>query len=106
MGNKLLGKFGVGVYFTSDSTQSAFHSSEHNRYMLLCEVALGSFWTIHCPMQHLTYEEVKTFDYDSVYGLRNSEKYGGVECDQFVIYNVNQAVPLYLITYEREEINK
>lgn len=105
VGNKMLGKFGMGAYFTTDSTQSAIHSSEHNRYILLCEIALGAFWTIHCPMQHLNPQEIQMFGYDSVYGLRNSEKHGGVEHDQFVIYNIHQAVPLYLIVYEKEALS-
>lgn len=102
VGNRLVGKFGLGAYFTTDATQSAIHSSEHNRYLLLCEVALGTYWTIHCPMQHLNLDEVKAFKYDSVYGLRNSEKHGGVKNDHFIVYHHYQAVPLYLIEYEKK----
>eukprot|EP01126_Amoeba_proteus_P065780 TRINITY_DN9408_c0_g2_i1.p1 TRINITY_DN9408_c0_g2~~TRINITY_DN9408_c0_g2_i1.p1 ORF type:complete len:277 (+),score=32.78 TRINITY_DN9408_c0_g2_i1:560-1390(+) len=104
LGNKITGKFGKGIYFTSDSTTSVMHSGSHDGCILLCEIFLGRFWTIHCPMGFLTGEEVSHFGYDSVYGLRNSEKVGGVEFDQFVLYNGHQALPLYYIGYER--VNK
>jgi hypothetical protein len=104
VGNKILGKYGAGIYFTTDASQSAVHSSQQDRYILLCEIAIGDYWTIHCPMQNLTLAEVGSFGYDSVYGLRNSEKHGGVQHDQFVIYHIHQALPLYLISYEK--VNK
>jgi hypothetical protein len=53
-------------------------------------------------MNYLDFYEVSKLGYDSVYGLRNCKKdYGGSEHDEFVVYDVKQAIPIYLIEFEK-----
>jgi hypothetical protein len=54
-------------------------------------------------MNYLDHFEVSKLEYDSVYGLRNCKKdFGGSEHDEFVVYDANQAIPIYLIEIERK----
>jgi len=93
------GKFGTGVYFTSDATASAIRNINHN-FLLYCEVAIGKYWTVDCSMEHLNFQEVRSRGYDSVFGQRGTQYTGGTEFDEHVVFVPEQAVPVYLVEYE------
>lgn len=63
----LVGDFGYGVYFTSDSNASALHGGVLGKYLLYCEVWIGKPLEVTDIDPTLTYNELTDKGYDSVY---------------------------------------
>ena len=101
--------FGCGVYFATDSTKSAqqLYTKGSNR-LLLCEVVLGNQVTVEglsrTAKKHALSKHVKTSSkhrqfldvhlpkvrregFDSVYAQRGTRQQGGVEYDEFIVYD-------------------
>eukprot|EP01126_Amoeba_proteus_P064795 TRINITY_DN9111_c0_g1_i5.p1 TRINITY_DN9111_c0_g1~~TRINITY_DN9111_c0_g1_i5.p1 ORF type:complete len:271 (-),score=50.90 TRINITY_DN9111_c0_g1_i5:227-1039(-) len=98
-----LGSFGCGCYFTTNSNVGALHCGEVNSgHLLYCEVALGTFLATKKEINGLTAGELNEKGYESVYAGREFVSVDtGIEYEQFVIYHPFQAIPLYLIMFEK-----
>jgi hypothetical protein len=96
-----IGMFGKGIYFATDSSKSDNYAPKENNQdqtMLLCKIALGKVMTLTTACPFLTHDTVLK-EYDSVYAIRNSEATQGVKYDEYVIYHIDQILPLYIIKY-------
>ena len=115
--------FGQGVYFATDSSKSAQEMyTKGSNALLLCDVLLGRSCTIdglqsdhplkrHVKMTRHTksgprpfldvdLEKVRTAGFDSVCAPRDgSMATGGVKFDEYIVYDVNQALPKYIVHF-------
>eukprot|EP01089_Gocevia_fonbrunei_P021983 TRINITY_DN8714_c0_g1_i1.p1 TRINITY_DN8714_c0_g1~~TRINITY_DN8714_c0_g1_i1.p1 ORF type:complete len:447 (-),score=83.28 TRINITY_DN8714_c0_g1_i1:46-1290(-) len=96
------GMFGFGIYFATDSSKSDQYTNNSHQ-MLLCEVAVGHYWEVAQAYTELTYNDVLSRGYDSVYAPRGTKGTGGVKYDEFIVYHTDQAIPRYKITYITKE---
>jgi hypothetical protein len=98
------GMYGRGVYFATDSSKSAQYSTDQTK-ILLCEVALGKSMIVSTADHSLDFESVSALGFDSVYAPRNTKATSGVLFDEFVVYNKDQAIPRYCVTYTEEKLH-
>ncbi|KAH9314167.1 hypothetical protein KI387_022794, partial [Taxus chinensis] len=94
--------FGQGCYFATDSTKSAqqMYTKGSNK-LLLCEVNLGNTWTVQQPCKDMDLEKIRKKGYDSLFSKRNGNATGGTVYDEFVIYDVKQAIVRYIVHYKK-----
>ena len=52
-------------------------------------------------MKDMTAGKLKSEKYDSLFAKRNTKGGGGVLYDEYVVYNPNQALPRYIISYKK-----
>ncbi|GLJ13963.1 hypothetical protein SUGI_0223310 [Cryptomeria japonica] len=92
--------FGRGCYFATDSTKSAqkMYTKGSNK-LLLCEVNLGNTWTVQEPCKDMDLDKIKEKRYDSLFSKRKGNATGGTLYDEFVIYDVSQAIVRYIVHY-------
>jgi hypothetical protein len=111
--------FGQGVYFATDSSKSAqkMYTKDSN-CLLLCDVLLGKACKVEGlksehglveyvktstkkqrPYLDVDEEKVRTAGFDSVFAPRDTRDKGGVQFDEFVIYNPSQALPRYIVHF-------
>lgn len=112
--------FGQGVYFAIDSSKSAQEIyTKGSLRLLLCEVYLGKTCTIKGlakapgPLRphikqtnnrsHLDVNEaiMNSLGYHSVFAERGTRKDAGVKFDEYIVYNVYQAFPAYIVHFQR-----
>lgn len=113
--------FGCGVYFANDSTKSAQDIyTKGSKRLLLCDVVLGATLTVEglkdtakkhslsrCikvsskmrPYLDVHLPQVRNGGFDSVYAKRGTRENGGVEYDEFVIYDPRLALPKYIVHF-------
>eukprot|EP00933_Yihiella_yeosuensis_P034881 TRINITY_DN28382_c0_g1_i2.p1 TRINITY_DN28382_c0_g1~~TRINITY_DN28382_c0_g1_i2.p1 ORF type:complete len:684 (-),score=156.08 TRINITY_DN28382_c0_g1_i2:8-2059(-) len=93
--NGNLSRFGPGLYFSTGV--SSFKASGLGSHKLfLCEVALGKPMLVQSERSNLDTDALQRAGFDSVSAPRRSS----AECDDWVVYNAAQALPLFLLTYD------
>eukprot|EP01006_Ploeotia_vitrea_P026968 TRINITY_DN59872_c0_g1_i1.p1 TRINITY_DN59872_c0_g1~~TRINITY_DN59872_c0_g1_i1.p1 ORF type:complete len:689 (-),score=57.93 TRINITY_DN59872_c0_g1_i1:141-1964(-) len=92
------GMFGRGIYFASDSSKSAMFSTSGE--MLMCKVALGKYRVLDQADNSLTLHHIKSHGFDSVFAKPRSSRVGGVERDEYVVFDPDQCIPQYLIKFQ------
>lgn len=101
------GMFGQGIYFSSISSKSAQELyTKGSGQLLLCRVLKGKEHKARKAMNSLTKAKlVKNYKCDSVYaaGYNPEKKTGceGLKNDEFIVYDVNQALPEFVVTFQR-----
>ena len=92
--------FGYGIYFATDSSKSAqtMYTKGTNK-LLLCEVLVGKAKKVDRADYTLTKEKLKQEGFDSVFAPRGTQSTGGVLNDEFVVYDPDQALPRYIISF-------
>jgi len=94
--------FGRGIYFASDSSKSAQERyTKGSNMLLVCEVLLGKTKTVEKHCQDMTYAKLRAEGYDSLFAKRGTKETGGVLNDEFVVYNPKQAIPRYIVHYDK-----
>jgi hypothetical protein len=94
------GMFGQGIYFATDSSKSSqdiYTKGSHK--LLVCDVLIGNCKTVTSADHSLCQEKLRREHFDSVYAIRNSKSSGGVENDEFVIFDPRQAIVRYIVHY-------
>ncbi|XP_043851171.1 protein mono-ADP-ribosyltransferase PARP4 [Dromiciops gliroides] len=95
------GNLGSGIYF-SDSLSTGMKYSQPNkingtRFLVVCDVALGSCMNLH--KRNLSLTEPPQ-GYDSVHGIRRTEHIiSDFEDDEFVVYKTSQVKMKYLVNF-------
>ena len=95
------GMYGQGIYFATDSSKSAqeiYTKGSHK--LLLCDVLIGASKTVIKADPSLCLKTLQSQRFDSVYAARDSKGTGGVENDEYVIFNPHQAIVRYVIHYD------
>lgn len=114
--------FGCGIYFATDSTKSAqeLYTKGSNR-LLLCKVLLGRSVTVkglsthaevnpltrfikkarnnHRPYLDVDLNKIRGQHFDSVYAKAGTRDTGGVEYDEYIVYDAHSALPAYIVHY-------
>ena len=99
--------YGDGVYLASDSSKSAQEMyTKSSNMLLLCKAALGKCKTVTSACNHMTGAKLKKEGFDSLYAKRDSKRTGGVLFDEFVIFNPDRVLPVYIIHYNKSAIPK
>eukprot|EP00045_Choanoeca_perplexa_P019434 m.2836 g.2836 ORF g.2836 m.2836 type:complete len:1937 (-) comp4132_c0_seq1:121-5931(-) len=114
--------FGRGIYFASNSSKAAQEVyTKQSQKLLVCEVYLGKTCTIegmqadhalkrhqkpstsHPGKHYLDVDESKVarYGYQAVFGKRDTREAGGVMFDEYIVFNPAQAVPKYIVEFER-----
>lgn len=105
-GHRLM--FGRGVYFASDSSksaQAAYTGSDCT--LLVCDVLLGKQRPV-VTVAYDAHDEAKrrgSEGYDSVYAMPNSHRTGGVKFDEFIVFDPDQALPRFLVKFQRRPLS-
>ncbi|XP_072467757.1 protein mono-ADP-ribosyltransferase PARP4 isoform X2 [Notamacropus eugenii] len=95
------GNLGSGIYF-SDSLSAGIKYSQPNetngtRFLVICDVALGSCMNLHKRDFSLTEPPP---GYDSVHGIRRTEHIiSDFQDDEFVVYKASQVKMKYLVNF-------
>lgn len=120
--------FGRGVYFATDSSKSANELyTKGSNSLLLCDVLLGKPCTVegltkkHPMSRHVAYarktdpprpfldvdrDKVRAAGFDSVCAPRGGSMHsGGVKFDEYIVYDVNQALPRYIVHFGKFGVN-
>ena len=104
------GRYGSGLYFSSTSSKSNDYAKGVERVVdgrrlrgvLVCDVAAGKSYSTKKGFPFMPDDEVKTIlarGHDSLRGLPG-ECADELNYDELVIYDEEQAVPVFLIAYE------
>ena len=94
--------YGPGIYFASDSSKSAQEMyTKGSNTLLLCDVLLGRSLTVTSAQPDITLQKLKAKNYDSVYAKRDTRQTGGVLYDEYIVYHVDQALPRFIIHYNK-----
>ena len=97
------GMFGQGLYFATDSSKSSQNIYTKGSYKLLvCDVLIGNCKTVKSADHSLCREKLRQEQFDSVYAIRDSKSSGGVENDEFVIFDPRQAIVRYIVSYSMD----
>lgn len=94
--------YGNGIYFAKNSTKAAQYSTNDFGEMLICSVAVGKAKVVESAQSSLNYTAICN-EFDSVYAPRDTKGTGGVLFDEFIVYNVHQILPKYLIVFHKEK---
>ena len=88
------GMYGAGIYFATDSSKSAqrIYTKGSNK-LLLCDVILGRSYEARVAKNYLNLKWLRDRQYDSVFAPRGTKRTGGVENDEFVVFDPDQAFP-------------
>ena len=88
--------FGQGIYFATDSSKSAreIYTKGSNK-LLLCDVLLGKSKEVRSADKWWNKKRLRSERCDSLYAPRGS----AVKNDEFIIFNPDQALPLYIIHF-------
>ena len=98
--------YGPGIYFATDSSKSAQEMyTKGSNMLLLCNVLLGKTYTVDSAQKDMTLKRLRNLGYDSLYAVRDSRKSGGVLYDEYVVFDVRQALPQYVVHYTRVDID-
>ena len=104
--NKGTKMYGNGIYFATDSSKSAQAKyTKGSNMLLLCEVLIGHSLTVQKAEPQIDLTTLKTRGYDSVFAPRNTVQSGGVQHDEYVIFNPAQALPRYVIHYKSHSVD-
>jgi len=94
------GMFGRGVYFAGTPQKAWGYCRRTPCYMLVCDVALGATWEKR-EADPSCNGRSETTSFDSVTGL--ARPLGTLMAAEYIIYNISQALPVYLLEVEVEE---
>ena len=95
------GMFGQGIYFTSDSSNSAQNIyTQGSQKLLLCQIILGRSKEVYKADYSLNKRKLQSERFDSVYARRGST----VKNDEFVIFDPDQALPQYIIHFSNADV--
>ena len=98
--------FGQGIYFATDSSKSAQAIYTKGSFkLLLCDVLIGNSMTVTAADSSLCKEKLKQEQADSVYAIRNSKATGGVENDEYVVFDPRQAIVRYIIEFAMANVS-
>jgi len=101
--------YGKGVYFASDSSKSAREIyTKGSNMLLLCDVLLGKCWTVNKgggEMKKVERRTLRRKGFDSVFAPRGTRQTGGVENDEYIVYDPRQALVKYIIHYEKTSLD-
>jgi len=99
------GMYGQGIYFATDSSKSAqaIYTKGSNK-LLLCDVLLGKSKQVNRADPLLTLDKIRRSGFDSIFAPRGTKSSGGVENDEFVVFDAHQALPKYIISYDQGNI--
>ena len=98
--------YGPGIYFATDSSKSAQEMyTKGSNMLLLCRVLLGKTYTVDSAQKDMTLERLRDKGYDSLYAVRDSRRSGGVLYDEYVVFDVHQALPQYVVHYTKADID-
>jgi poly [ADP-ribose] polymerase len=95
--------FGDGLYFSDQSTKSLNYATgywhggkgrNNNCFMFLADVAMGNAYTPSRSSSNLPLK-----GYDSTYAIGGKS---GVQNNEMIVYNVNQANLTYLVEFEKD----
>lgn len=97
--------YGQGIYFATDSSKSAreIYTQGSNK-LLLCNVLIGKSLKLNKSDNQMTYKKLRSLGYDSVFAPRDTVDTGGVQNDEFVIFDPRQAVVRYIIHFQKGSI--
>jgi len=99
--------FGCGIYFASDSSKSAQERyTKGSNMLLVCEVLLGKTKTVDKRCRDMTYAKIRAEGYDSLFAKRGTKETGGVLNDEFVVFNPKQAIPRYIVHYDKMDCTR
>ena len=88
------GMYGRGIYFATDSSKSAQEIyTKGSKKLLLCDVLLGKSMVVKGANNGLNGDFIRKKGFDSVYAPRGTKSTGGVDNDEFVIYDPDRALP-------------
>ena len=88
------GMYGQGIYFATDSSKSAQEIyTKGSKKLLLCDVLLGKSMVVKGANNGLNGDFIRKKGFDSVYAPRGTKSTGGVDNDEFVIYDPDRALP-------------
>lgn len=97
------GMYGKGIYFASDSSKSAQAIyTKGSDMLLLCDVLIGKTMTVDSPRSDMTATKLRAQQFDSVFAKRGTKGQGGVLFDEFVVFSPDQALPKYIIHYNKQ----
>lgn len=94
------GMYGRGVYFATNSSKSAqeIYTKKSNK-LLLCKVLLGKENKLERDDKRMTQDKLRSQGFDSVFAPRNTKGKGGVLNDEFIVYDPDYAIPVYIIHF-------
>ena len=97
--------YGQGIYFATDSSKSAreIYTKGSNK-LLLCNVLIGKSLKLNKSDNQMCYKKLRKLGYDSVFAPRDTVGTGGVQNDEFVIFDPRQAVVRYIIHFQKSSI--
>ena len=95
------GMYGAGVYFATDSSKSAQEIyTKGSKKLLLCKVLLGKSLNLKKEDKTMNIQKLRQKRYDSVYAPRCT----AVKNDEYVVFNPDQALPMYIIHYDYNKV--
>jgi serine/threonine protein kinase len=102
--------FGSGVYFTDVSTKAALYANLNKTTsgdikLLLCDVVLGDSDEKMTASYATNFEACTRAGFDSVHG-RASTRQNGINHDEFIVYQPEQAMPRYVATCHLEALDE
>ena len=72
--------------------------------LLLCDVLIGKTMTVESARSDMTLTKLKAKSYDSLFAKRDTRSQGGVLYDEYVVYDCKQALPKYIISYQKQGV--
>ena len=95
------GMYGAGVYFATDSSKSAQERyTKGSKKLLLCKVLLGKSLNLIKSDRTMNLQKLCLKGYDSIYAPRHT----AVQNDEYVVFNPDQALPMYIIHYDYNKV--
>ena len=94
------GMYGQGIYFATDSSKSAqeLYTKGSNK-LLLCRVLLGKSLELRQASTYMNRDKLRKDGFDSVFAPRGSKGSGGVDNDEFIVFDKRQAYVKYIIHF-------
>ena len=71
--------------------------------LLLCDVLVGETKTVESDRPDMTAQKLRAEGYDSLFAKRGTRNQGGVLYDEYVVYDSNQALPRFIISYNEAQ---
>ena len=98
---QIAGMYGAGVYFATDSSKSAQEIyTKGSKKLLLCKVLLGKSLNLKKSDKTMNIQKLRQKGYDSIYAPRHT----AVQNDEYVVFNPDQALPIYIIHYDYNKV--
>jgi len=99
------GKYGAGIYLVTESSKNDQETySKGPNKLILCDVLLGNSMVVDKAMPDMNANELKKVGYDSLYAPRDTKGTGGALYDEYVVFNLDQVFPRYIISFTVKKI--